>query len=133
MLLAFSKLLNSNTTSYKSMKAYGMHLRCRGAEVHMSTADSGVVALFEQFHKLNMDDPNPKVRREEYLGWIQEILELNYREYYVVLLACNWVKARYIGLYPTIVQDKYSFTLVNFSGTTVQGLGPKCFAFLIHV
>ena len=110
-----------------------MYLLCRGAEEHMSTANSGVATLFEQFHKLNMDDSNPKMRKEEYLGWIEEILELHYGEYYVVLLAYNWMKARYMGLNPIIVQDKYGFTSVNFSETIVHGLGPKYFSFFIHV
>jgi hypothetical protein len=89
LLLASSKLPDVNATSYKSMKAYGMHLCCKGAEVHMSTADNGVATSFDRLHKSSMDGPNPEVRREEYLGWIKEILELNYREHCVVVLACN--------------------------------------------
>jgi hypothetical protein len=99
----------------------------------MSTSDSGVATSFERFQRLSIDDPNPEVRREEYLRWIEEILELNYKEHCVVVLACNWVKARYMGPNPTFVRDKYGFIPVNISETTVQGLGPDCFAFPIHV
>jgi hypothetical protein len=133
LLLASSRLPDSNATSYKSMKAYGMHLRCKGTKVHMSTSDSGVAASFERILRLSGDDRNPIVRREEYLGWIEEILELNYMEHCIVVLTCNWVKAKYFGPNPTIIWERYGFMSVNISETTVQGLGPECFAFPIHV
>lgn len=37
------KLLAS---SYRSMRAYGMHLRCKSAEISAGTADSGVAISF---------------------------------------------------------------------------------------
>jgi hypothetical protein len=71
------------------MKAYGMHLRCWGVEEHMSASDSGVAAAFECVHRGSSNDPTQVVRKEEHLGWIEEILELNYREHCIVVLACN--------------------------------------------
>jgi hypothetical protein len=86
LLLASSKLPDLNATSYKSMKAYGMHLRCRGVEEHMSTSDSGIAVTFEHVQRRSSNDPTQLVRKEEYLDWIEEILELNYREHCVVVL-----------------------------------------------
>jgi hypothetical protein len=130
MLLALTKLLDLNATLYKSMMAYGMHLRYKGIEVHRNTFDIGVTTSFDHIHKLSVDDPNLEVQREEYLGWIEEILKPNYKKHCVVVLAFNWVKARYSGLNPTIVWDKYGFISVNMLEMTVFGLGPNCFAFL---
>jgi hypothetical protein len=115
------------------MKAYGMHLRCRGVEEHMAVSDSDVAASFNRVHRMSPTDPMPVVRKEEYLWWIKEILELNYKEYYVVVLAYKWVKVRSTSPNPTIVRDIYGFTFANISDRTMVGLGPKCFAFPIHV
>jgi hypothetical protein len=133
ILLASLKLPDLNATSYKSMKAYGMHLRCKNVEEHMSASNSGVAAAFDRVYRVGPNDSSTMLWKEEYLGWIEEILELNYRDHCVVVLACKWVKARTTRPNPTVVCDKYGFTSANISERTVVGLGPECFAFPIHV
>ena len=51
----------------------------------------------------------------EYIGHIEEILELNYRRHCVVVLVCDFVKANYVGENATIKKDKWGFTIANYS------------------
>jgi hypothetical protein len=50
----------------------------------------------------------------EYVGWIMEILKLNYGRFQTIILLCNWVVANYEGSYAIARQDEYGFILVNF-------------------
>jgi hypothetical protein len=47
-------------------------------KVHMAIANLGVVAIFEQECCSHSNDQNPIVALIEYVGWIEEILELDY-------------------------------------------------------
>jgi hypothetical protein len=41
----------------------------------------------------------------EYVGYIEEILELDYRRHCLVVLVCEFVKANYRGENATIIGD----------------------------
>ena len=111
-------------TAYRSMKAYGMHIRCRSVEASRTTMDSGVHATFT-------DDAGEET--EEYVGWIEEILELEYRSTCVVVLLCSWVKAKMGGASPTMKRDQHGFQSMNFAPNCILPLGPHSFAFPIHI
>ena len=113
-----------NATAYRSMKAYGMHFRCRSVEASNTTMDSGVHASFT-------DDGGAET--EEYVGHVEEILELDYRRTCVVVLVCSWVKGRTGGAAPTMKRDEHGFLSVNFADQYIAPLGPQSFAFPIHV
>lgn len=110
-------------TAYRSMKAYGMHLRCRSVEASRTSMDSGVHAIFT-------DDAGEET--EEYVGWVEEILELEYRSTCVVVLLCSWVKGKMGGASPTMKRDQHGFLSMNFSANCLLPLGPHSFAFPIH-
>jgi hypothetical protein len=67
----------------------------------------------------------------EYIGWVEEILELNYKVLKIVVLLCNWVKANYSGNFATMKGDKYDFTLINF--TSLIPILNQFFTFPLHV
>lgn len=113
-----------NATAYRSMKAYGMHFRCRSIEASGTTMDSGVHATFT-------DDEGAQT--EQYVGHVEEILELDYRRTCVVVLLCSWVKGRMGGASPTMKRDEHGFMSVNFADQNNIPLGPQSFAFPIHV
>jgi hypothetical protein len=60
------------------MWAYGNHLRVESVERHLKTLDSGIAATFRRPCRSGLRDPNPVVADLEYVGSLQEILELNY-------------------------------------------------------
>jgi hypothetical protein len=100
--------------AYKSMYAFGNHYRVLSSEQPLKTCDSGVAATFKQVWRNGTRDVNQVNADVEYVGHIEEILELNYRRHCVVVLVCNFVKATYVGENATIKRDKWGFTLANY-------------------
>jgi hypothetical protein len=116
---------------YRSMYAYKNHIRVANVEGHLTTCDSGITTTFEHTCVSRPNDRRPIIVRLEYVGRVEEILELTYRALKSVMLLCNWVKANYNESNATIKQDKYDFTLVNFA--SLIPISYKSFVFPIHV
>ena len=76
---------------YRAMYTHGMHLRIRGAEAEKITCDSEVAAaIWERRRSRNVESMD-EVFTAEYLGWIEEIIELNYRSHCCIVLLCSWI------------------------------------------
>ena len=101
-------------TTYKAMYAFGNHYRVLSAERSLKTTDSRVATRFKQVCRSGIRDANQVNADVEYVGYIEEILELNYRHHCLVVLVCDFVKANYVGENATIKKDKWSFMLVNY-------------------
>jgi hypothetical protein len=67
----------------------------------------------------------------EYVGWIEEILELDYGRFQTIVLLCNWLVANYEGSSAIVKRDEYGFTLINFE--CLIPLFAQSFAFPMHV
>ena len=118
-------------STYKAMYAYGNHYRVRSSEQARKTSDSGVATTFKQVCRNGMRDNNQVQADVEYVGHIEEILELNYRRHCLVVLVCDFVKSNYSGDTATIKKDRWGFTLANYR----RRYGSICrdsFAFPIH-
>ena len=116
--------------SYRSMYAYGNHIRVRGANVDLSTCDSGVVATFSQSCRSSRKDKNHMLANVEYVGWVKEIIGVDYGKFELLLLYCKWVQATLIGPRATMQIYEYGFTLVNIDRTILQS--SDSIAFPIH-
>ena len=86
-----------NAKGYKSMYAYGNHIRIRGVEVDLSTCDSGVAATFLQSCWSSSNDKNTRTTNLEYVGWVEEIISVDYGKFEVVVLYCTWAQANRSG------------------------------------
>ncbi len=73
-----------------------------------------MVATFQQEYLFHLNDQNLTMTSFKYIGWIKEILELDYGQFQTIMLLCNWVVANYEGPNATIKRDGYGFTLANF-------------------
>ncbi len=93
--------------------------------------DSKVAATFTTIYKLSGQDSSPIKVDLEYVGQVEEILELDYGTPCVIVLFCNWVKANYKGTRTTMKQDEYGFTLVNYN--EMFPFSKDSFAFFINV
>ena len=100
--------------SYRSMYAFGNHYRVLSSELSLRTSDSGVAATFKQINRNRSGDNNQFEAEVEYIGHIEEILEINYRRHCLVVLVCDFVKAQYRGENATIKRDRWGFTLANY-------------------
>ena len=122
---------SSQATSYRSMYAFGNHIRVFSAEGTLTTADFGVAATFSQNCRSSVRAKNLKVANLEYVGWVEEILAVDYGRYELVVLYCNWVMANMVGHNATMKRDEYGFSLVNFD--RLVPLSAESFAFPLHV
>jgi len=64
--------------SYRSMYAYGNHIRIASVKKHLTTYDSGIDVTFEQTCVSGLNDHRPITAKLEYVGWVEKILQLNY-------------------------------------------------------
>jgi hypothetical protein len=117
--------------TYRSMYAYGNHIRIRSAETHLTTADSGVAATFRQLCRTGTKDRNLEAAELEYVGWVEEILSVDYGHYEVVVLYCNWVVSNMRGDGATMKRDDYGFTTVNLQ--RLISYSAQSFAFPLHI
>jgi hypothetical protein len=105
-----------------------MHLRVRSAEEDKITCDSAVAATFLQPMRGTKNEDQPTLIPMEYIGWVDEIIALNYGGHYVIVLLCSWAKARTAGGNATVKRDEYGFTLARVPlGEKPMGL--ESFAF----
>lgn len=119
-------------TAFRSMKAHKMHLRVRSAEEHKLTCDSTVAATFLQPERRTLNEEHQSFVAVEYIGFVDEILELNYSGHCVIVLLYSWVKARMGGQNATVKRDEYGFTLAKVPSEE-RPVGPDLFAFPINV
>jgi hypothetical protein len=89
-----SKLPEIRTTRYRAMYTNGMHLRILTTEEEKVTCDSAIAtAMWKRSEGANSDEGGT-LNKMEYVGWVQEILELDYRSHYIIVLLCSWMPAK---------------------------------------
>lgn len=118
-------------TSHRQMNAFGMHLRVQTAEGGLVTRDSCVVATYTQQLRWGICNGRPIEHTAEHVGYIQEILELDYRNHCTTVLLCEWVRASPDVRVPSIERDKYGFSMANFN-LMDNRVHPDSFAFPLH-
>jgi hypothetical protein len=117
--------------SYRSMYTYGNHIRVRGAEVDLSTCDSGVAATFSQSCRISTRDRNMRMANLEYIGWVDEILGVDYGAFELILLYCTWIHATTTEARATMKRDEYGFTLLKVDRVIPYSV--DSFAIPLHV
>ena len=53
--------------------------------------NSGLAATLSQHCRSSVHAKNLKAANLEYVGWVEEILSVDYGRYELVVLYCNWV------------------------------------------
>jgi hypothetical protein len=104
------------------MYVYGMHLRIQSAEDDKVTCDSGVAATVWRRSRGQRRNTSSRLESAEFVGWVQEILKLDYRNHCCIVLVCSWIPGDITGQNAKVVRDKYGFTIGNFMRT--MPLGP---------
>ena len=113
------------------MYAFGNHIRVQSVKRTLTTCDYGVAATFSQNCRSSVRVKNVKAANLEYVGWVEEILAVDYGRYELVVLYCNLVMANIVGHNVTMKRDEYGFSLVNFD--RLVPLSAEFFAFPLHV
>ena len=113
-LHAASKLPSKFATKFRSIYCHGYHLRVCSAKSHLKTCDSGVAATFTQTCRSGVGDTNHVQAAIEYVGHLEEILELGYGCFRQTVLVASWVQANYRGPNATVKKDRWGFTSCKF-------------------
>ena len=72
-----------------------------------------------------------KTTNLEYVGWVEELISVDYGKFEVVVLYCTWAQANRSGARATIKCDEYGFTLFKFDQLIPYSV--DSFAFPLHV
>ena len=113
------------------MYAYGMHLCVYSAEGSRVTCDSAVVASFTEQIQWGVCNGRPIEVTKDYVGYIEKILELDYRNHCTTILVRDWVRVSNDDCYPNIKKDEYGFTVANFNCMDGK-VHADSFAFPLH-
>lgn len=117
--------------SHRQMHAFGMHFRVRSAEGGLVTRDSCVVASFSRQLRWGLRNGRPIERTDDYVGYIEEILELDYRNHCTTVLVCDWVRGNQDSRFPNVQRDRYGFPMANFNHMDGR-IHAESFAFPLH-
>jgi hypothetical protein len=109
------------------MYAQGMHLRVRSAEEEKVTCDSGIAASVSRGTSGRSRGNPACFQAHEYIGWIEEIVELDYRSHCCAVLVCSWVRATPEVEGGCVTRDRFGFTLGNFSNPLPLGAQSSVF------
>ena len=123
--------LRREAKAYKAMYAYGSHIQVRGVEATMSTCDSGVAVMFLQSCRSSFSDKNMRTTNLKYVGWVDEIISVDYEQYEVLVLYCTWAQTNKRGTWATMKCNEYGFILFRFDRLIPYSM--DSFAFLLHV
>ena len=118
-------------TSHREMHAFRMHLRVRSSKCKLVTRDSCVAATFTEQLRWGICNGRLIERTTEHVGYIQEILELDYQNHYTTVLLCKWIRAARDARFPSIERDRYGFSVANFKHMDNRA-HPNSFAFSLH-
>lgn len=72
------------------MWAYNQHFRIKKKDSNRMTFDYGVMLDFDQASRASTKDTNLIEGKIQYVGKIQEILQLDFRSFKCVLFKCKW-------------------------------------------
>ena len=76
-------------TGYCAMFAHGMHIRIQTMEEEKITCDSTIACVMWKQSQSTEANAGGTLDKIEYVGWVEEILELNYYIHYFIVLLCS--------------------------------------------
>ena len=115
---------------FKSIWAFGYRFRVASYKKNLSTRDSGIAVTFSRPWRSSTRDRNLVEANVEYIGELEEIVELDYCQMRVVVFVCRWVKANYRGVNATVRRDRWGFRLANFQ--SCEHFGKESLVFPKH-
>ena len=112
-----------------------MHLACTSVFEVLRVASSCVINVWWPLSHdkipWGLRNGQPIETTEEYVGYIDEILELDHRNHCTTMLVCDWVCPSQDPRHPNITQDQYGFTIASFNRMDCK-VHSTSFAFPLH-
>ena len=91
------------------MYAFGMHSCVCSAKGGLVTCDLCVVGSFTCQMPWGLQNGRPVERTKEYVGYIEEILGLDYQNHCTTVLVYDWIRSSHNPRYPNIQRARYDF------------------------
>jgi len=106
-------LEENKVTHYKGLWCKGRHYRVRKLDENRKTIDCGIATYFIVDFQSHVRDGNIKTDTLRYYGLIEDILELNFRSFKVVLFEAKWFRNIVVGNHPTTYMHENGFCIIN--------------------
>ena len=84
-----SRLPGKVAIGYRAMYIHSMHVRIREVEEDKVTCNSGVAVAVWERRRSREGNSRDELDTAKYVGWVEEILELNYYSHCCVVLVCS--------------------------------------------
>ena len=109
-----SQLPKSIVAEYRTMWAFGNHFRVEDPLMgnQYLTYDSGVACVAATVCQASAADRRPAEATLQYVGILDNIIQLDYIVRQINVLACSWIKPNVMGN-PSMRQDSHKFTLIK--------------------
>jgi hypothetical protein len=78
------------------------------------TCDTKVATLVWRRNRGWAADMAGLLESADFVGWIEEILELDYRNHCCIVFICSWIPGNMSASNAKVVYDDYGFKLGNF-------------------
>ena len=83
----------SQARKYPTMWAYGQHYHVESIVVKRVSFDCGIMVDFKKYHRESSKDRKFIEKNIQYVGKIQEIVELDYHYFTCCIFKCRWYEA----------------------------------------
>ena len=100
---------------FVGMWAYGQHFRVEHVDKHRATLDCGIMASFNQQSHASARDLNLLDGELDYVGKIQDILEVNLRSFRIIVFHVQWFQVIQRGANRTVRKDPNGFYAIDSS------------------
>ena len=97
------------------MVCNGCRYRIKKLDETKKTSDCGIFAVFEVTNVSSRSDKHPKLLENRYYGYLEDILQCDFKSFKVVLFVVKWCRLRLNQCDPnrTIIEHDNGFTMVN--------------------
>jgi hypothetical protein len=100
---------------HKAMWCNGRKFRIKKLDEKRKTSDCGITAVFEVTNVSSRSDRRPEVSENRYYGYLEDILECDFKSFKIVLFDVKWYRLRMNERDPdrTVILHDNGFTMVN--------------------
>jgi hypothetical protein len=117
---------------HKAMWCNGHKFHIKKLDDKKKTFDCGITTVFQVTNVSSRSDRHPKVSENRYYGYLNDILECDFKSFKLVLFEVKWYRLQMNERDPerTIIEHANGFTMVNTrtveSGTELYVLPSQC-------
>jgi hypothetical protein len=77
---------------HKAMWCNGRKFHIKKLNEKMKNSDSGIIAVFQDTNVSSRSDRHPKVSENRYYGFLDDILECDFKSFKLVIFNVKWYK-----------------------------------------